>query len=152
MFSNFDMYSIMASPFLKSKANLQSRLQGIFWKGVCIEIPLRIQMFGLVLSFRNLIPADALRGVLIFAVCFRFVNNIIVLKSIIFDLYSKGLLRDYMVANNLCKFVLEFTWTNMLILRTNSLDLMLQKFQSQASLRNLEKHWTTSWWKLGTLP
>ena len=103
------MYSIMASPLLKAKQIYKADCRESSEKGCVLKIPLRIQTFGLVLSFRNLIPADALRGVLIFAVCFRFVNNIIVLKSIIFDLYNKGLLRDYMVANNLCKFVLEFT-------------------------------------------
>ena len=55
-------------------------------KGCVLKIPMRIQTFGLELSFNYLIPAGCFERSSYFYCCFRFVIKIIVLKSIIFDL------------------------------------------------------------------
>ena len=65
-----------------------------------------------------------------------------------FDNYLKGLLRDCMVANNLCKIIYDINILNYSIYFKDKLILdVAEKFQGQASLRNLKRHLTTSWWK-----
>ena len=57
-----------------------------------------------------------------------------------------------MVANNLCKIIYDINILNYSIYFKDKLILdVAEKFQGQASLRNLKRHLTTSWWKFKNL-
>ena len=119
----------------------------VYWKFLCASRPL-VWSCHLIIWFLQ----DALRGVLIFTV----VSDLLLKSSCLRVSFSISIRKDSSGTIwwpiIFVSMSLSISITNIYTLRTNSLVLMLQKIQSQASLRILTKHWTTSWWKLRTQP